>query len=52
MLSMILKSPELLFMDGPLLILFVHLTMSGFGPLKKRKLNFIGGNDFLPLSID
>ena len=49
---MLLKSPELLSMDGPLLVLFVHLTMSGFSPLKRWKPNFIGGNDFLPLSID
>lgn len=39
-------------MNGPLSILFIHMAVPSYSPIKRCKPNFIGGNDFSPLSID
>lgn len=50
--SKVLKFQEWLFMDVPLLILFIHMTVPSFSPIKRYKPSFFRGNDFSALSID
>lgn len=50
--SKVLKFQEWLFMDVLLLILFIHMTVPSFSPIKRYKPNFFRGNDFSALSID